>query len=103
MILSIVSSKASLLKDAQFMHLCLGEYYIAWKLISFFFSFLVIDSLGIQTFLGLLPSTQIFGQKQTTEFLKSCTSRIQICDSNPPPELGDNATEVLQIQLQITK
>ncbi|XP_049632946.1 uncharacterized protein C2orf78-like [Suncus etruscus] len=55
---------------------------------------LVMDSLGMQTSLGLLPSNQICCLTQSTEFHKSCTSRNQIYESNPPRKLGDSATEV---------
>ncbi|XP_055982425.1 uncharacterized protein C2orf78-like, partial [Sorex fumeus] len=52
-------------------------------------SYQVMNSLGMETSLALQPLGQTFGPKQTSEFPMSCSSRIQILESNPPPELGD--------------
>ncbi|XP_004691590.1 PREDICTED: uncharacterized protein C2orf78 homolog [Condylura cristata] len=53
-------------------------------------SFQVMEtSMGMETSLGLQSSSQTFCLSQASEFPKSCSSRIQILESNPPSNLGD--------------
>ncbi|XP_055969575.1 uncharacterized protein C2orf78-like [Sorex fumeus] len=50
-------------------------------------SYQVMNSLGMETSLALQPSDQTFCLTPTSELSMACSSRIQILESNPQPEL----------------
>ncbi|XP_054983082.1 uncharacterized protein C2orf78-like [Sorex araneus] len=52
-------------------------------------SYQVMNSMGMETSMVLLPSSQTFSLTQTSELPESCSSRNQILDRDTPPELGD--------------
>ncbi|XP_055002472.1 uncharacterized protein C2orf78-like [Sorex araneus] len=52
-------------------------------------SYQVMNSLGMEAFLALQPSSQTFCLTQISELSESCSSRNQILERNPSPELGD--------------
>ncbi|XP_054977167.1 uncharacterized protein C2orf78-like [Sorex araneus] len=53
------------------------------------FSYQVMNSLGTEASLALQPSDQTFYLTQTSELPESCSSRNQILERNPSPELRD--------------